>query len=151
MKRLNLLLPIFLLLLICVPSWAQEMTTRDLRSFTEIRVAEGIELVARKGSENKIEIETTRLNPGRVLTEVRSDQLNIHIDNSWYRRTPRHNVRVTLTYTEELDRIVVNTAAEAVFKDAIKGRRLDISVSTSGMVELEAEVFNVGIKSKYLR
>ncbi len=140
MKTLKKTTLIIILLLVSTLVFGQDTETRDLRSFTDIKVSEGIELVAEKGTENSITIETRRLNPERVLTEVRGDQLNIHIDNSWYRRTPRHNVRVTLTYTEELERIHVNTAADALFKSIIKSKRLDVSSSTSGTIELQAEV-----------
>ncbi len=127
--------------------FAQDNDTRKLDRFTQISISEGIEVIAEKGSENKVEIEASRIDLDRVLTDVRGGQLSIRIDNKWYRRTPRHNVRIKLTYTEEPDRIKVNTAAEATFRSVLKSRRLDVSATTSGMIELEVDVTTLDLSA----
>ena len=116
---------------------AQDKETRDLRNFDEIRVSEGIEVIAQKGSENKIEIEVDYIELDDVITEVRGGRLHIHLERGRYRRKW---IKAYLTYTDEPTYITANTAAEVVFKDKITTRSLDINTSTSGFVELEVEV-----------
>jgi len=140
MKKLRKTKITMLMLLLAVFVYAQDNETRDLRSFTEISIAEGIEVIAEKGTENTVEIISKRIDHDRVLTEVRGGQLTIHIDNKWYKSTPRHDVKIKLTYTDELERIKVNTGAELLVKGEVKGKRLDIHTSTSGMVELKVAV-----------
>lgn len=140
MKKLRKIKITMVMLLMAVFVYAQDNETRDLRSFTEISVAEGIEVIAEKGTENSVEINTRRIDLDRVLTEVRGGRLSIRIDNKWYKSTPRHDVKIKLTYTDELERIKVNTGAELLVKGEIKGRRLNIDTSTSGMVELKVAV-----------
>ena len=140
MKKLRKIKITMVMLLLAVFVYAQDNETRDLRSFTEISVAEGIEVIAEKGTKNSVEIISRRIDLDRVLTEVRGGELSIHIDNKWYKSTPRHDVKIKLTYTDELERIKVNTGAELVVKGEIKGKRLDINTSTSGIVELKVAV-----------
>lgn len=117
--------------------FAQDKETRSLDKFSELRVSEGIELIARKGNENSIEIEVSRIDLDRVITEVRGDRLSVHLRRGNYRSK---RVKAYLTYTEEMERIVVNTGAEAVFEDMIKTNRLDVRTSTSGLLEAKIQV-----------
>lgn len=128
---------IFALLLVSTIAFAQDRETRELEAFNEIRVSEGIELVAQKGTENKIELDVDYVDLRDVITEVRGGQLRVHMDHGRYRRK---RVKAVLTYTDELREITVNTGAEAIFKNPIKTRSLDINTSTSGYVEAEIEV-----------
>lgn len=118
-------------------AYAQDKETRDLRNFDELRVSEGIKLIAQKGSENKIEIEVDYIDLEDVITEVRGGRLHIHLERGRYRRKW---IKAYLTYTDDPSYITVNTAAEVVFKNKVTTRSLDINTSTSGLVELEAEV-----------
>lgn len=130
-----------ILLLISSLAFAQEKETRELRSFSEIKVSEGIELIAKKGTENSIEIEVSRIDLDRVITEVRGDKLSVHIRRRGYSsRSRSRRVKAYLTYTDDIEGIAVNTAAEAVFEDMIKSKRLIITSSTSGLVEAKINV-----------
>ncbi len=129
-----------ILLFISTLLFAQEKDTRQLRKFSEIKVSEGIELIAKKGSENSIEIEVSRIDVDRVVTEVRGDRLSIHIRDRYSSRSRNRRVKAYLTYTEEIEEIAVNTSAEIVFEDVIKTNRLFITASTSGLVEAKIDV-----------
>ena len=111
----------------------QDKETRDLDKFYEIRVSEGIILTAEKGTKNSIEIEVlSGADIDEVLTQVRGGQLRVHMERSNYRRL---RVRATLTYTEELEEIIVNTGAEGLFKSKITSDRIELSATTSGYIE----------------
>ncbi len=135
MKNSNKILLTLALVFVSVFANAQDQETRDLDKFYEISVAEGIELIARKGSENKIELEVDYVDLEDVLTEVRGGSLRVHMDRGNYRRK---RVRAVLTYTEELEEIKVSTGAEAVFEDKITTRSLEVITSTSGYAEIKS-------------
>ena len=137
MKNSKITTTLIALLLVCTQAFAQDEETRDLRAFSEIRVSEGIELIAEKGSENKIEIQVDFIDLDDVVTEVQGDRLHVHLERGRYKRK---RIKAFLTYTDEIEETNVNTAAEVIFKDIIKTRSLEIKASTSGFVELIVEV-----------
>lgn len=137
-----------ILLFIASIAFAQNSETRDLDKFSELKVSEGIEVIAKKGNENSVEIEVSRLDVDRIITEVRSDRLSIYVRrNSWSSRNQKGRIRVILTYTEEMDEIVVNTSAEVSFEDMIKTRSLSITTSTSGTVEAKVQVTSLDLSA----
>jgi len=122
-------------------AFAQNSETRDLDKFSELKVSEGIEVVAKKGNENSVEIAVSRTDIDRIVTEVRGDRLSIYVKrNSWSSRNQSGKIRVTLIYTEEINEIIANTSAEVIFEDMIKTRSLSITTSTSGAVEANVQV-----------
>jgi len=137
MKNSKITSLIVALMFISTLAIAQDKETRDLSNFEELRVSEGIKLVAQKGTENKIEIEVDYVDLEDVITEVRGGKLHVHMDRGRYRRK---RVLATLTYTGDLRDVTANTAAEITFKDKLTGRSLDISTSTSGFVEVDVDV-----------
>lgn len=135
MKNSNKILFTLAMVFASVFVYAQDQETRDLDKFYQISVAEGIELIARKGSENKIELEVDFVDIDRVLTEVRGGSLRVHMERGNYRRK---RVKAILTYTEDLEEIKVSTGAEAIFEDKITGQSLEINTSTSGYAEIKS-------------
>lgn len=135
MKNSNKILLTLAMVFASLFVYAQDQETRDLDKFTQISVAEGIELIARKGSENKIELEVDYVDIDRVLTEVRGGSLHVHMERGNYRKK---RVKAILTYTEDLEEIKVSTGAEAIFEDKITGSSLEINTSTSGYAEIKS-------------
>lgn len=133
MKNSNQLLTILVVMFISVTSFAQDVELRKLNRFSEIQVSEGIELIAKKGNENSVEISASRIDLEDIYTDQRGDALKLHRRDGRYRNV---RIKMILTYTDELDRIKVNTGAEAIFEDVIKSDRMRVSTSTSGYVEL---------------
>jgi len=130
-----------ILFLISTLAFAQETETRSLGKFTELRVTEGIELIAKKGSTNSIELEVSRIDLDRIITEVRGDRLTVQLKrNTYSSRNRSRRIRAYLTYTEEMEEVVATTAAEITFEDLIKTNRLKVTTSTSGQVEGKIQV-----------
>lgn len=119
---------------------AQEKETRSVDRFDEISIAQGIELIAEKGSDNSISLEVSRIDMEDVITEVRGGKLYVKLSRGNHRS---NRVRATLTYTEELRDINVSTGAEAEFKTKIKVDDLEVTTSTSGFVQLSVEAKTV--------
>jgi len=136
------------LLFIASIAFAQETDTRSLDRFTELKVSEGIQVIAKKGNKNSVDIEVSRIDIDRVRTEVRGDRLNIFVSrNSWSRRSRNGRIRVTLTYTEEIEEILANTSAEISFEDMIETKRLSIRTSTSGVVDAKIKVTSLDLSA----
>ena len=136
MKNSNQLLTIVCAMLISVASFAQDVEIRKLDKFTEIKVSEGIELIAKKGTENSVEIRASRIDLEDVYTDQRGDVLKLHRRDGRYRNA---RIKMELTYTDDLDWITVNTGASAVFEDRMSADRMRVSTSTSGFVELNVD------------
>ena len=121
---------------------AQDTETRSLRSFDEISVAQGIDLIAEKGSENSISLEVSRIDLEDVITEVRGDKLYVKLSRGNHRS---NRVRAKLTYTDEIEEIHVSTGAEADFRSEIKVTDLKVTTSTSGTVYLKTTAKSVDL------
>ena len=121
---------------------AQETEKRELSRFDEISVAQGIDLVAEKGTTNSIDLEVSRIDLEDVITEVRGGKLYVKLSRGNHRS---NRVRATLTYTEELRDIEVSTGAEAEFRTKIKVDDLEVTTSTSGYVRLSVEAKTVDL------
>lgn len=138
MKYSNRITLVFTLLaLFNLSLFAQDTETRSLNSFTEIEVAQGIELVAKKGTENKVTIEARGIDTEDVYTDFRGNTLKLRLRQQIF-KSP--DVRIELTYTEEPEAVKVSSGAQALFRDVIKTRRLELGASTSGMLEAEIDV-----------
>lgn len=136
------------LLFLSVIAFAQNGETRSLDKFSELKVSEGIDVIAKKGSVNSVDIEVRGIDVDRVRTEVRGDRLTISLRrNTFSSRNRGKGIRVTLTYTEELEEIVVNTGSEAIFEDMLKTKRLSITTSTSGVVEAKVQVTTLDLSA----
>lgn len=131
-----------LCLLAVISLSAQETEKRELSRFDEISVAQGIDLVAEKGTTNTIDLEVSRIDLEDVITEVRGGKLYVKLSRGNHRS---NRVRATLTYTEELRDIEVSTGAEAEFRTKIKVDDLEVTTSTSGYVRLSVEAKTVDL------
>lgn len=131
-----------LCLLAVISLSAQETEKRELSRFDEISVAQGIDLVAEKGTTNSIDLEVSRIDLEDVITEVRGGKLYVKLSRGNHRS---NRVRATLTYTEELRDIEVSTGAEAEFRTKIKVDDLEVTTSTSGYVRLSVEAKTVDL------
>ncbi len=125
-----------LFLSLAISVFAQDSELRKLNKFNEIRVSEGIDIVAEKGTENSIALEVSRIDIEDVITEVRAGKLYVRLSRGKYRS---NRVKATLIYTEEIEEIEVSTGAQAEFQSTIRVDRLNIVTSTSGFVRLKAE------------
>lgn len=136
MKNSNQLITFMVVMLCSVTAFAQDVEVRKLKRFSEIQVSEGIELIAKKGDENSVEITASRIDLEDIYTDQRGDAIKLHRRDGRYRGA---SIKMVLTYTDELEHIKVNTSAEAVFEDLIKSDRMKVSTTTSGYVELKVD------------
>lgn len=134
MKKLIALFGI--MMAVIVIAQAQNSDNRSLDNFSKIKVGESINLFIEKGNKNSAKIETSGVDADRVLTEMRGDQLYIHMERGNYWRT---TVDVWVTYTA-LEGVSVSSSAKLESKGTIKADEFFVAVSSSGRAELALEV-----------
>ena len=128
---------VLICLLISPILFGQEKDERRLDEFREVKVSEGIELYIKKGSGFSIEIEAWDIDVEKVLTEIRRDELHVHMRTNTNRRK---KVKAYLTYQGDLEGITANTGAEAILEDEIKNNELELTANTSGQIEVKVDV-----------
>lgn len=137
-------------------AYAQNVATRSLASFTEVRAQEGIRVILKKGSKESAKIEASRIAVEDVLTEISGSELKIHLNGDNH-----HNVEVTVTVTfVKLNGLGASSAASIEVQDAVEttgdfevgcssagsvkatitAQYLEVDVSSAGNVELVTKV-----------
>lgn len=132
MKKLFVLV----LSVISLAGWSQESVTRNLGSFTGIKVSQGISVYLKKGDKESAKVEVTGTDPSNVITEVSGSYLKIYMDDGGrYRNT---NVKVYVTYVR-IDRLSASSAANIYADSPIKANKMEISASSAASVEILLE------------
>lgn len=122
----------------------QRSEMREVGSFRGIRVAEGIDVYLKKGSQESVRVEVggnTELS--HIVTEVAGDYLRIHVREGRFRRNV--NARVFVTY-RDLDKISASSAANVYTEDVLKTRRLEVECASAASVELDLEVDELKVR-----
>lgn len=114
---------------------AQQSENRDLGSFSGIRAGEAIDVYLKKGNKESAKVEVSGVKLSDVLTEIKGDNLVIHMRDGNYRN---RNVKVYVTYVS-LNKISCSSAANVYSEDVIKSSELKLSVSSAGNVEIKIE------------
>ncbi len=136
----------FFFLLFTFALSAQDSETRSLDRFNELRVSEGIELIAKKGNENSITLEVSRIDVEDVITEVRGGRLYVRIARR-VRTSRSRRIEAVLTYKDDLESIGASTSAEISVEDMIDVQYLDLKASTSGTVDVKVRAKEVEMSS----
>ena len=126
-------------------AYPQSRETRNLSSFDELSVGSAVEVILKKGTEEKAEVVVEGTEARNVITEVSGSHLSIHMRSGNY-----HHVDATvyLTYNE-LESIEISSAARVECRDVIESGSMDISVSSAGKgdINLKVDVLEVDISS----
>ncbi|MEN0050683.1 MAG: head GIN domain-containing protein [Bacteroidota bacterium] len=134
MKKTTLLLAFFAVVGLLT---AQSSETRSLGNFDEVRVSEGIKAKLKKGNKNEVKIEAENIDIDRVLTEIKGDQLKVHLEGNNWRRNPE--VRVYITF-RELEGLHASSGAYVILQDDVESSSFDASSSSGANLKLEATV-----------
>jgi len=126
---------VFVLFLACLTAFGQETQTRNLASFTRVKVAEGIDVFLKKGDKESARVEVTGESPDVVLTEVSGPYLKIHMKSGSYHNV---NAKVYVTYVN-LQELSASSAGSIFSESTIKSERMDISASSAGSIEVSID------------
>jgi hypothetical protein len=134
-----------ILLLIAIIAYSQDKETRTLSHFNGVSVSSAIEVILKKGNEEKAELVVSGTDIKNVLTDVSGSELKIGMRSGNY-----HHVDATvyLTY-KELESIDISSAAKLHCDEAIQADAMEINVSSAGKgdVNLNVNKLNVDISS----
>ncbi|HPM32435.1 MAG TPA: head GIN domain-containing protein [Chryseolinea sp.] len=125
---------------------AQETQTRNVVSFSGVKVAEGIDVYLKKGDKESVKVEATGVKIENVLTEVSGSYLKVHMRDGNYRG--HINVKVYVTYVK-IDKLSASSAGSIFSESTISANALEISCSSAGNVEvsIDAQTLNVSASS----
>lgn len=133
----------FLLVLLAVSSLAtaQNRETRNVDTFTKLAFRIPGKLLLRQGSPQKVELEGPADILKEIDTEVSGGKLVIEREGRWMSWGRNNEERVTVTITlKDLSALNVSGSGDAVAEGVFKTDNLDLSVSGSGSLEIEATV-----------
>jgi hypothetical protein len=126
------LMAFVLVFLIAFTSPAQEAQTRNLSSFTGVKVAEGIDVYLKKGDKEsaRVEVYGTRLD--NVITEVSGSYLKVHMREE---NRGHVNVKVYVTYVK-VDKLSASSAGSIFSEGTIDANSMEISSSSAANIEI---------------
>jgi DUF4097 and DUF4098 domain-containing protein YvlB len=111
---------------------AQQTETRELDSFSGVKVAEGIDVFLKLGDEEQATIEVTGTDPSNIITEVSGSYLKIHMKDGRYRSV---NAKVYVTYVK-LDKLSASSAGSIFSEGTIQANSIEISASSAGSIDI---------------
>jgi hypothetical protein len=123
--------------LACITStvFAQQTETRNLASFTGVKVSEGISVYLKKGDKESAKVEVTGTSPSNVITEVSGSYLKVHMREGNHRNV---NVKVYVTYSS-LEKLYASSAGNLYASETIKAPDMEINASSAGTIEVVVE------------
>ncbi|RED93836.1 head GIN domain-containing protein [Marinoscillum furvescens] len=121
-------------------------TTRQLSSFDELTVHEGIEVILTKGTDESARIEADGIAVDKVLTDVSGGTLKVHLEGNNNRGA---DVRVYITYVS-LEGLSASSAGSISADERIAtDDEFEISCSSAGSIEakIEADEIELDVSS----
>ena len=135
MKK-SLILVLVLITVVALQMRAQDTQTRNLGSFTGVKVAEGVDVYLKKGDKESVKVEVTGTSPDNVITEVSGSYLKVHMRDGNYRGKIQTKVYVTYVNVDKLSA----SSAGSIFADAvINAKSMEISASSAGTIDVIVE------------
>lgn len=121
--------------------FAQSRETRNVSTFTKISFRVPGKLYLRQGNTQKVEIEGDKETLSKIETEVDGSKLIIGTDEKWFNWSSNDRDRVNVYITvKDLDALHVAGSGDLIGETKIVTDRLNLNVSGSGSLRLEAEV-----------
>jgi hypothetical protein len=127
---------------------AQETQTRNLGTFSGVKVAEGIDVYLKKGDKESAKVEVTGTRLDNVITEISGSYLKIEMKDGAHGGRGKINVKVYVTYVN-IDKLSASSGGNIFADAAIKARNLDIHASSAGSIEIliDATAVSAGASS----
>lgn len=128
-----------LIILLAVAPWvakAQESQTRNVSSFTGVKVAQGIDVYLKKGDKESVRVEVTGTSPDNIITEVSGSYLKVHMRDGNHRGNI--DAKVYVTYVK-LNRLSASSAGSIFSDGTIRADELEIGSSSAGSIELSVD------------
>lgn len=137
-------LVIVFLLFVTSGLFAQQSQTRNVGSFTGIKVAEGVDVYLKKGDKESVRVEVTGTQPENVITEISGTYLKVHMKDGNYRGNI--DAKVYVTYVK-LDKLSASSAGNIFSDGPIRSTDMDINASSAGSIEVTVEADNINVSA----
>jgi len=138
-------LPVIILL--AVAPWvacAQESQTRNIGSFTGVKVAQGIDVYLKKGDKESARVEVTGTAADNILTEVSGSYLRVHMRDGNHRGNI--NAKVYVTYVK-INKLSASSAGSIFSEGTINADELEIGTSSAGNIEVAIDAANAEVSA----
>lgn len=122
---------------------AQETDTRQVGTFSGVKVAEGIDVFLKKGDRELAKVEVTGTDPSNIITEISGDYLKVHMRDGRY---PRVDAKVYVTYVK-VDKLSASSAGSIFSDGAIKANFIEIGASSAGSIEVTIDAGTAEVSS----
>ncbi|GCC50141.1 DUF2807 domain-containing protein [Chryseotalea sanaruensis] len=138
MKRIFILTAV---LLISLSALAQKKETRNVGTFKKVGFGGGGKLYIKQGSPQKVELEGNQETLNKYETIVEGDKLSIRPKERWNNWNWKDDDDITVYITvENITGLAVSGSGDIIGQNAIKTDELDLKVSGSGSLKVEATV-----------
>ncbi len=120
--------------------YSQSLEVRSVSSFSKISFRVPGKLVLRQGSPQKVELEGDKETLSKIETEVNGDKLVIGNEDKWnwgWDKESRIMVYITVA---DITALSVSGSGDLITEGKIKTRELDLNVSGSGSIQVDASV-----------
>jgi hypothetical protein len=138
------LLALILFFAISLSSLAQQSQTRNLTSFSGVKVAEGIDVYLKKGDKESAKVVATGVDTEDVITEVSGSYLKVHMRQGNYRGSV--DVKVYVTYVQ-VDKLSASSAGSIFTDGPLNAKDLEISTSSAANIEVNIQAGTVEVSS----
>jgi hypothetical protein len=129
----NLLGITLLIMLTTCVAWCQQSETRNIGSFSGVKVTEGIDVYLKKGDKESVRVEVTGTDLSNIITEISGSYLRVHMRDGRYRG--KINAKVYVTYVK-VDKLSASSAGSIFSEGTIEADDMDISASSAGSIEI---------------
>jgi len=117
------------LILVVFNIQAQDIITKNVGDFTEIKVFDKIEVALHKASENKVEIYGVHRNDVDVVHKDHILKIKMSLDNLW----DDNDIKVKVFYTA-VSKLDVNEGAKIIVEDKITANIVDVRAQEGGTI-----------------
>ena len=132
MKNL-LLITSILVITTWVTAQGQESETRNIGSFSGVKVTEGIDVYLIRGDKESVRVEVTGTRLENVITEVSGSYLRVHMRDGNYKGNVQAKVYVTYV---KVDKLSASSAGSIFSEGTIEANNMDVDASSAGSIEI---------------
>lgn len=140
----NFLLITSFIIVTCGAVWAQESETRNVGSFSGVKVTEGIDVYLKKGDKESVRVEVEGTSLDNIVTEVSGSFLKVHMRDGRYRG--KIQAKVYVTYVK-VDKLSASSAGSVFSEGTIEANDMEVSASSAGSIEITVNARGIDVSA----
>ena len=136
----NLLLITSILVITTWVARGQASETRNIGSFSGVKVTEGIDVYLKRGDKESVRVEVSGTSLNNVITEVSGSYLRVHMRDGNYKGNVQAKVYVTYV---KVDKLSASSAGSIFSEGTIQANDIEVSASSAGSIEITLDAGGV--------